>query len=37
MQSNDAVYDLGMAVAAGELDDVAPIAERLRSTTAPWS
>jgi death on curing protein len=34
--SNDEAYDLVMAVAAGRLDDVEPIAERLRSTTAPW-
>jgi death-on-curing protein len=35
--SNDAAYDLVMAVAAGELDDVEPIAELLRANTAPWS
>jgi death-on-curing protein len=34
--SNDEAYDLVMAVAAGQLDDVEPIAERLRSNTAPW-
>jgi hypothetical protein len=34
--SNDEAYDLVMAVAAGRLDDVEPIAERLRSNTAPW-
>jgi death on curing protein len=34
--SNDEAYDVVMAVAAGQLDDVEPIAERLRSTTAPW-
>jgi death on curing protein len=33
--SNDEAYERVMAIAAGELDDVAPIAERLRSTTAP--
>ncbi len=35
--SNDEAYELVMAIAAGELDDVGPIAERLRSGTAPWS
>jgi death on curing protein len=34
--SNDEAYDVVMAVAAGQLDDVEPIAERLRFTTAPW-
>jgi death on curing protein len=34
--SNDEAYELVMAVAAGQLDDVEPIAERLRFTTAPW-
>ena len=34
--SNDEAYDLVMAVAAGALDDVEPIAERLRASTAPW-
>jgi death on curing protein len=34
--SNDEAYELVMAVAAGQLDDVEPIAERLRSNTAPW-
>jgi death-on-curing protein len=34
--SNDEAYDLVMAVAVGDLDDVQPIAERLRSNTAPW-
>jgi death on curing protein len=34
--SNDEAYDGVMAVAAGQLDDVEPIAERLRFTTAPW-
>jgi death on curing protein len=33
--SNDEAYDLVMAVAVGSLDDVVPIAERLRSGTAP--
>jgi death-on-curing protein len=35
--SNDEAYDLVMAVAAGQLDDVEPIAERLRAGTAPWA
>ncbi len=35
--SNDEAYDLVMAVAAGQLDDVAPIADRLRSGTTPWT
>ena len=35
--SNDEAYDLVMAVAVGDLDDVERIAERLRSGTAPWS
>lgn len=35
--TNDEAYDLIMAVAAGEIDDVEPIAERLRSHTAIWS
>ncbi len=35
--SNDEAYDLVMAVAVGDLDDIEPIAERLRSNTAPWS
>jgi death-on-curing protein len=34
--SNDEAYELVMAVAAGELDDVEPIAARLRSGTAAW-
>jgi death on curing protein len=34
--SNEEAYDLVMAVAVGSLDDVEPIAERLRSNTAPW-
>jgi death-on-curing protein len=35
--SNDEAYDLIIAVAAGQLDDIEPIAERLRSNTAPWT
>jgi death-on-curing protein len=31
--SNEDAYDLVMAVAVGELDDVTPIAQRLRSST----
>jgi len=34
--SNDEAYDLVMAVAAGDVDDVEPIAERSRDGTAPW-
>jgi death on curing protein len=34
--SNDEAYEFVMAVAAGQLDDVEPIAERLRSNTALW-
>lgn len=34
--SNDEAYDLVMAVAAGELDDVGSIADRLESGTEPW-
>ena len=34
--SNDEAYELIMAVAAGELDDVEQIAGRLESSTAPW-
>ena len=34
--SNDEAYELVMAVATGQLDDVAPIAVRLLSGTAPW-
>ena len=34
--SNDEAYELVMAIASGELDDVAPIAERLGASTAPW-
>ena len=35
--SNDQAYELIMAVAAGELDDVEVIAGRLQCSTAPWS
>jgi death on curing protein len=35
--SNDEAYELVMAVAAGELDDVEKIACRLESSTTPWS
>ena len=35
--SNDEAYDLVTAVAAGQLDDVEPIADRLRSGTTPWT
>ena len=34
--SNDEAYELVMAVAAGELDSVEPIAERLESGTDDW-
>jgi death on curing protein len=34
--SNDEAYDLIMAVAAGELEDVAELAARLRSGSRPW-
>jgi death-on-curing protein len=34
--SNDEAYDLVMAVAVGDLDDVGPIAAHLRSNSAPW-
>jgi death-on-curing protein len=34
--SNDEAYELVMAVATGQLDDVEPIAALLRSGTAPW-
>ncbi|MGN6333358.1 MAG: type II toxin-antitoxin system death-on-curing family toxin [Motilibacteraceae bacterium] len=33
--TEDEAYDLVMAVAAGELDEVAPIAERLRAGSEP--
>ena len=35
--TNDDAYDLVMAVAAGQLDDIEPIADRLRSGTVPWT
>jgi death-on-curing protein len=35
--SNEAAYDLVMAVAAGDLDDVGTIAERLRTSTTTRS
>ncbi|WP_448638668.1 type II toxin-antitoxin system death-on-curing family toxin [Geodermatophilus sp. URMC 63] len=35
--SNDEAYELVMAIASGQLDDVASIAGRLRDGTAPWS
>jgi death-on-curing protein len=35
--SNDDAYDSIMAIASGQLDDVASIAGRLRDSTAPWS
>jgi hypothetical protein len=35
--SNDEAYELVLAVAGGELDDVERIAGRLESGTAPWS
>jgi death-on-curing protein len=34
--SNDEAYDLVMAIAAGDLDDVEPIAGRLASSTENW-
>jgi death-on-curing protein len=34
--SNDEAYDLVISIAAGELDDLGPIAERLRSGTTTW-
>ncbi|WP_346619225.1 type II toxin-antitoxin system death-on-curing family toxin [Blastococcus montanus] len=34
--SNDEAYDLVMAVAAGHLDDVGALAERLATGTEPW-
>jgi death-on-curing protein len=34
--SNDEAYELVMAIASGQLDDVAPIAGRLRTNTTPW-
>ena len=35
--SNDEAYDLVIAVAAGELDEVEPIAARLAVGTEPWA
>jgi death-on-curing protein len=35
--SNDEAYDLVMEVATGQLDDVEPIAGRLRSSTSAWT
>jgi death-on-curing protein len=35
--TNDEAYDLVMAVASGELDDVETITSRLESATAAWS
>jgi death-on-curing protein len=35
--SNDEAYTLIMEVAAGTLDDVEPIADRLRAGTEPWT
>ena len=35
--SNDEAYDLIMAVASGEVDDVEPITARLASSTEPWT
>ena len=35
--SNDEACEFVAAIAAGELDDVEPIAERLRAGTAAWS
>jgi death-on-curing protein len=34
--SNDEAYELVMAIAAGDLDDVEPIASRLASGTEDW-
>lgn len=34
--SNDQAYELVMAVASGELDEIAEIAERLIEGTRPW-
>jgi death on curing protein len=34
--SNDEAYDLVMTIAAGRLDDVEPIADRVAAGTAPW-
>ncbi|MGY1784709.1 type II toxin-antitoxin system death-on-curing family toxin [Geodermatophilus sp. SYSU D00698] len=35
--SNDDAYELVMAIASGQLDDVEPISGRLRAGTAPWT
>ena len=35
--SNDEAYDLVIAVAAGDLDDVGPTATRLAAGTEPWA
>lgn len=35
--SNDEAYELVMAVAAGELDDIDQITRRLEPSTAPWT
>jgi len=35
--SNDEAYDLAMEVATGRLDDVEPIADRLRTSTSTWT
>ncbi len=35
--SNDEAYELVMAIASGELDDVEPVAGRLRAAAASWS
>ncbi len=35
--SNDEAYELVMAIASGQLNDVGPIAAHLRDGTAPWS
>ncbi|SDC77223.1 death on curing protein [Geodermatophilus telluris] len=35
--SNDEAYELIMAIAAGELDDVESIAARLQDCTVPWN
>lgn len=34
--TNDEAYDLVMAIAAGELNDVPALAERLAGATRPW-
>ncbi|TYP90784.1 type II toxin-antitoxin system death-on-curing family toxin [Blastococcus xanthinilyticus] len=35
--SNDEAYDLVIAVSAGDLDEIAPIAARLAAGTRPWA